>query len=811
MYNGSMSRKWQGELFWLTVYTIAASLLSYWLIRYRWPVLLIGLISTPVIMAAFFLTRRLYISMTVVLCALSIWVIISARELNTWLGYLAGLLWFVMLVGICETARFLIFRQEQTQIALKENEEKLRSIFEQTTDAFTLCDQNGIIIEWNHSCETLTGIPRNEAIGQFYWDIQLRLLPPDRRTPTAHEWLKEEILEALNTGESRLFDQPIEGEIIKADGKQYAFQQNIFPIKIQRGLLIGSITRDITERKRMEEALRQARDDLEDRSTHLAQILQAGSQLRTGITIDTLLDKIVEVGHASLGYNAVCLIWLDEKNEQARVRAIIGVDERGFQILQNSTFPVKELEKLTQKQFKLGNCFFIPHEEFNWEKEFGGPSYRVEVAMSQDGIPEKMRWHPDDGLLVPISERNGKVFGYLSVDQPVNGRRPDLQTVQVLEIFANQAASAIENNLLFEQLQKELVEHSNVRESERQQRILADALREAVAAVNSSLQLDKVIELILDQVSRVVPCDASMIWLTDSVTGAIHLASARDINKLGIDPDLYKMRENITVIPLFQQMTKSSQPVVIPDIEDLTNWTTFPKIPWVRSIAGTRISFRGENAGFIILVSASPDFFNAYHAQRLRVFADQAAIAIENARLYSQVQHLAIVDDLTSLYNRRGLFELGRREVERALRYNRPLSALFVDIDHFKRFNDTYSYATGDIVLQTLAERLKSNTREIDVVGRYGGEEFVILIPESEPANAIQVAERIRQDVETLLVPTEWGDLSITISIGVAQLDAGYKYPPHTLNALIATAGEALHKAKLGGRNRVEVRELSYG
>lgn len=183
------------------------------------------------------------------------------------------------------------------------------------------------------------------------------------------------------------------------------------------------------------------------------------------------------------------------------------------------------------------------------------------------------------------------------------------------------------------------------------------------------------------------------------------------------------------------------------------------------------------------------------------LFASQVAAALERARLYAEVQQLALTDALTGLYNRRGLFELGQREMDRAARFNRPLTALMLDLDHFKHVNDTYGHAVGDQILQVVAGRCRNNIREIDVAGRYGGEELVILLPENDRVAASQVAERLRQAIGSTPVATEHGGLALTISVGVAALAAG----DHDLAALIHRADIALYAAKQGGRNRVVV------
>jgi diguanylate cyclase (GGDEF)-like protein/PAS domain S-box-containing protein len=181
------------------------------------------------------------------------------------------------------------------------------------------------------------------------------------------------------------------------------------------------------------------------------------------------------------------------------------------------------------------------------------------------------------------------------------------------------------------------------------------------------------------------------------------------------------------------------------------------------------------------------------------LFAGQIAVALENARLYLKIQQMAITDELTGLYNRRGLFEVGRREAERAFRFGHALAAIMIDIDHFKVVNDTYNHAIGDQVLRSFAACCRRNMREIDVIGRMGGEEFVVLLPENDLDSAQKAAERLRQRIREHATPTVMGEVHITVSMGVAAVTK----ETHDLADLIQLADKALFVAKNNGRNQV--------
>lgn len=183
----------------------------------------------------------------------------------------------------------------------------------------------------------------------------------------------------------------------------------------------------------------------------------------------------------------------------------------------------------------------------------------------------------------------------------------------------------------------------------------------------------------------------------------------------------------------------------------------------------------------------------------LEELATQAAIALRNSELYEETKYLATVDELTGSFNRRHLFELGERELKRHHRLKHPLSALMFDIDYFKRVNDQYGHAVGDEVLRSLAERAALQIREIDILGRYGGEEFAVLLPETQLDEAREIAERLRH---AALQPMTIGDLELTVSISLGVTEAD---EDSSLSHLLQRADVALYQAKHEGRNRVVV------
>src|SRR5262249_8737096 len=186
--------------------------------------------------------------------------------------------------------------------------------------------------------------------------------------------------------------------------------------------------------------------------------------------------------------------------------------------------------------------------------------------------------------------------------------------------------------------------------------------------------------------------------------------------------------------------------------------------------------------------------FTANDVRLLTSLANYAGLAISNAQLHGRVKDLSVTDELTGLANRRHLLERAERELLRAGRYGHPLACLLVDIDEFKPFHDAHGHLRGDEVLRHVAEVLRRELRAADLAARYGGDEFVVLLPEVGKADALVVAEKLRAAIAS-------GGLeqSVTASVGVAA----YPEDAERLDPLLEAADHALFGAKRSGRNQV--------
>lgn len=348
--------------------------------------------------------------------------------------------------------------------------------------------------------------------------------------------------------------------------------------------------------------------------------------------------------------------------------------------------------------------------------------------------------------------------------------------------FADQLATAIQKVRLFQSEQRHAQE--------------AEILREAGSIVAATLSQEETIERILAQLKRVIPYDSASVQLLGD--GYVEIVGGQGWKN---DSEVVGMRFPIPSDNPNTIVIKERRPYVLNDAPSA--YAAFREGPHshIHSFLGVPLIVGDQVIGMLAIDSKEPDFFDENHIRLTTAFADQVAVAIQNARLFKEVQQLAHTDSLTGLNNRRRFFELAQHEIKRRERHPTPLAVIMLDVDHFKSVNDTYGHAIGDLALQTVAQRCKKAVRNIDILGRYGGEEFVSILLGTDLYGARIVAERLRRCVETPPIDTEKGPLTITISIGIAELTPDCQ----DLDLLLRRADQALYAAKQAGRNRVEV------
>jgi len=382
-----------------------------------------------------------------------------------------------------------------------------------------------------------------------------------------------------------------------------------------------------------------------------------------------------------------------------------------------------------------------------------------------------------------------KVIGIMNVSFTKPGEL-DEGLLQVLDLLSSQASIAINNARTFE--------------AEREQRRLAQALHETGRAIQSSLDIEVVLDQILIQMATVIPYNAANLILIEN--GEMRVVRQQGFldNQNKLD-DLIDHEFEISRFTTLMRMTESRRPMIIPDTDKHPDWIKTESTSGVMSWAGAPILEGNHVIGFLSLNNFVVNYYNQDHADILSAFASQASIALTHARLHKKIQEMAITDPLTGILNRRGLQRWGQYEIDRAKRFDSPLSAIYFDLDKFKIVNDTYGHDTGDEVLKQVVSCCLSVIRSIDIFSRVGGEEFLIILPETSLPIAIQVAERIRLTVEDYSFKNNSHQINMTLSLGVVELNEEID----TLSDLMRAADHYMYQSKQSGRNQTSNPEFN--
>ncbi|MBI4786545.1 MAG: diguanylate cyclase [Chloroflexi bacterium] len=219
----------------------------------------------------------------------------------------------------------------------------------------------------------------------------------------------------------------------------------------------------------------------------------------------------------------------------------------------------------------------------------------------------------------------------------------------------------------------------------------------------------------------------------------------------------------------------------------------------VRSLAAASLHSAGQPSGVLEIASSTPFAFNANDSLALETLADMAGMALYNSRLYQAMEELATFDSLTGLLNRRSILRRLDDEWAHAQRYQRALALISIDIDRFKEINDNFGHPTGDLAIQATAKMIARVIRAVDLAGRLGGDEFLLVLPETDARGALQIAERLRSECEQMGFQPEPGRLvPLTLSLGAASWPAA---PGSNPTELLQATDQALYAAKQAGRN----------
>jgi len=348
---------------------------------------------------------------------------------------------------------------------------------------------------------------------------------------------------------------------------------------------------------------------------------------------------------------------------------------------------------------------------------------------------------------------------------------------KMVEMFSRQIVNIFNRQRIYSQLQKE--------------HLMLRKLKDGGTRMISSLKMDDIAPSLIDAVYSIAPQERVSIALF--VPKEEQFEMVRQIGFALSEGSTFDL--GTTRIGL---VGRSREPDYISDLRNERSPALPFKIPDEGSLFMMPLSYEKELLGILVFLSPIPNAIRPYQIELLKVLGNQAAASLANAKFHAEIERMAITDGLTGLFNHRNFQEKLTAEFRRLERFSAPLSLLLIDIDFFKKINDSYGHPAGDEVLREVSRIIRETIRSVDIPARYGGEEFAALLPGTNHEGALKMAERLRESIEKTKFPIEGKELRVSVSIGAAT-------SPHDAAAkeeLVEKADKALYYAKRNGRNR---------
>ncbi|HXZ32991.1 MAG TPA: diguanylate cyclase [Terriglobales bacterium] len=479
----------------------------------------------------------------------------------------------------------------------------------------------------------------------------------------------------------------------------------------------------------------------------IAILYDASQAVLSTFDLDEVFQQILVIARDYFHLQNVAILLLDKETGELYVRRQVGWDEGQDKV---RTRLGKGLTGSAAQQKR--------------------PVYAPDVTKDGRYIPSAKSTRSE--LAVPLMVRD-EVVGVLDC-QSEKFNHFDAETVDLLTLFSTQASMALQN--------------ARLHALERRRASQLEAINAIAQQMTAVLELNELLSKVCILIQQAFGVSQVSVLLKDEeelVMRARHGTLTARVPEGG------------RLSPVEGSWGRALESVKTVIENDATASTSTGLYAESRSQMSIPLVSFGQALGVLVLDSAQKSAFNANEAQPLESVADICATAIQNAHYVNRVKQLAYLDGLTGIFNRR-FFELRiAEEIERARRFDSGLGVLMIDIDHFKRLNDEFGHLLGDEVLRQVSSIFHQQVRKIDVVCRYGGEEFAILLSQTTPQHSLAIADKLRRIVETWQFPGV--ARPVTISAGAAN------FPEHgsTRDQLVQAADAGLYAAKQAGRNRV--------
>ncbi len=505
-----------------------------------------------------------------------------------------------------------------------------------------------------------------------------------------------------------------------------------------------------------------------------------------------------ELPVTSLAFPEIVRIWTQIRDLESLYSAMADTVEERFSIVKIAIFLYRPRRRTLQPVFERG----LDSAKMVFRDTADHPLLKRLLSNEPTHITDLLKPSPsvsdpsgslgegsyaDIGFPLVLGE---KAVGMLAVGRKTDGNRLDPIETDVLMQLAAQASICIENCRLYGKGEEE-------RETLNVTLTNLALLYDIGQAMTYISDLKSLLEYILNQAIKISNAEKGSIMLYDErtdelsiriLTGMVDETHQEKINSNEVTCKTFKPGEGVA-----GQVYQTGSSIILNKVRDALEFID-PQSSFVNSIACIPLTVYGENLGVINVTNKQDNTgFNEQDISMLKAVADQAAIAINKAQLWD----MAFTDSLTGLYDRRYFKLKLQEESQRAKRYHRPFSIVMADLDNFKAINDTYGHGEGDRALKAIGRTLKKQIRNVDVIARYGGDEFIMLFPEKEKGAARRLSERLREQVAA----DHFVDgATISVSIGIAS----YPEDGEDIDVLMDKADRAMYHAKQMGRNRIE-------
>jgi diguanylate cyclase (GGDEF)-like protein len=507
------------------------------------------------------------------------------------------------------------------------------------------------------------------------------------------------------------------------------------------------------------------RAETETRKADASRLFEMGQLLTSSDSLGNIQKLIVSHAAKTLDVKICRFFALDEEAGHMVGKASVGESGEGIEGLR---LPLDFSEAIIQaiETLKPVETKYVAHS----------------VGVAREEGPPVL----GSSLIVPMVTRGG-IFGVLFFEGRLKPRPFSEREIELAAHLANQAAVTIEN-------QRTLM-------TARQKSVDMKVLSEVGSRIASILDLSELLKVTVSTLRESFGYNYLSVYLVDADSEEIILEETLGFAWEEDRPRRWNLA-NGGLVPL---AARKGETLISDDVQKDPRWAPGPGPAEIRSELVVPLRLEERVIGVLDVQAEEEGAFGDSDVLTLETLASQVAVSLKNAQLYQESEHSATIDPGTELFNRRYLFSVLEREMAKVDRYGRVLSIFIVDIDGFKGYNDRYGHLAGDDLLHELGRIFQSEVRQTDVVGRYGGEEFMFVLAETGKENAVKLAERVRQKVERTSFAREGDvpDRRITISLGVAT----YPQDATSLEGFIDAADKALYSSKRKGKNCVSAFE----